>query len=235
MFKNKVFGISFLISLFCHIILMSGISIAPVYGRISSSNYSSVYFLGPILEKNTFNFMREVLPKQDGTERMQVIVPQYVFDVKAKYPDEVHSIKRSEQNIPDIDNAHLRDTAAGNKIVAPDFSKENIPVILKDAKTETTHGEREIISKPSAAPTVPAGASGVAGLTQDRKNFNIELEFTISPDGTVEKVKPVVSSGYPEIDMIGMDYLKKWRFVPMEKPGGQKPETRRIKLELKTD
>ena len=36
----------------------------------------------------------------------------------------------------------------------------------------------------------------------------------VRPDGTVARVDPIQSTGYPTLDLASMDAFYKWRFVP---------------------
>jgi len=69
---------------------------------------------------------------------------------------------------------------------------------------------RSIIFKPES-PEYPAWAKSLGS------EFEIELKFSILPDGTVGIIEKVISSGYPEIDEIGMRYIRKWKFMPLTK------------------
>ena len=48
----------------------------------------------------------------------------------------------------------------------------------------------------------------------DEGNLITRLKFTLSKEGNVELVEPVVSSGYPRIDSECIKYIKQWKFSP---------------------
>ncbi|MCK4463782.1 MAG: TonB family protein, partial [Candidatus Omnitrophica bacterium] len=48
----------------------------------------------------------------------------------------------------------------------------------------------------------------------DEENLMTRLKFTLSKEGNVELVEPVVSSGYPRIDLECIKYIKQWKFSP---------------------
>ena len=52
----------------------------------------------------------------------------------------------------------------------------------------------------------------------DPKKVKTELRFKfwVTPEGSTESIETMVSSGDPEIDLIGMRYLRRWRFNPKE-------------------
>jgi len=74
--------------------------------------------------------------------------------------------------------------------------------------------KRSILLKP-ALPLYPEWAKELGNY------FEIELKFLILADGTVGSVEKVTSAGYPELDEIGIRYIRKWKFMPL--PEGTKP------------
>jgi len=52
-------------------------------------------------------------------------------------------------------------------------------------------------------------------LKEEKLRLNIEIKFWVSPDGLVEHAEPLISCGYPEIDLLMVRYLDKWRFQPL--------------------
>jgi TonB family protein len=102
--------------------------------------------------------------------------------------------------------------------------REKAPLSL-----EGPAGKREIIFKP-APPTVPRGLYGEA------KEYRVRLKFFVSNDGMVYDLKPIVSSGYPDIDLRTIRFLKRWRFSPLsvvEKEKGAAWGTVTVRLEKK--
>ncbi|KPK38421.1 MAG: hypothetical protein AMJ78_10030 [Omnitrophica WOR_2 bacterium SM23_29] len=55
------------------------------------------------------------------------------------------------------------------------------------------------------------------GVDLDRlgDSFEMELKFWVSPEGRVEFVERVSSSGHPTVDLVGIRYLKGWQFAPL--------------------
>lgn len=74
---------------------------------------------------------------------------------------------------------------------------------------------REIVYKPDL-PTYLRWDEEL-GVDLDRlgDSFDMELKFWVSPEGKVELIERVSSSGHPTIDLTGIRYLKGWRFVPL--------------------
>lgn len=80
---------------------------------------------------------------------------------------------------------------------------------------------REVVYKPEFPSDLRWDESFGVDFDRLGSTFSIELKFWISPDGKVESVERVSSSGHPAVDIIGIRYLKGWQFAPL-KPGGQK-------------
>ncbi|MBU1086049.1 MAG: energy transducer TonB [Candidatus Omnitrophica bacterium] len=104
-----------------------------------------------------------------------------------------------------------------------ELSEKKDPVIVLDSAgsadflvSESIKGElkRSILIKP-ALPKYPEWAKALGNY------FEVELKFLILADGTVGTVKKVTSAGYPELDEIGIRYIRKWKFMPL--PEGAKP------------
>lgn len=55
------------------------------------------------------------------------------------------------------------------------------------------------------------------GIDLDRlgDSFDMELKFWVSPEGKVELVERISSSGHPTVDLVGIRYLKGWQFAPL--------------------
>jgi hypothetical protein len=47
-------------------------------------------------------------------------------------------------------------------------------------------------------------------------SLNMSFQLTVSKDGIVQQVAPILSSGKIELDLLGMSYIRQWRFAPQE-------------------
>jgi hypothetical protein len=228
MFRDKAFNISFVISLFWHLVWMSIVTIIVMPAGFKAADYSNIYFLGPVFEETAYDLMIEASPVRFETMYTRPFMPQYVLEV-----DIDESIGRYPQPGLDITASSLyefslRDIIREDKITVPYLFRKT-SVVSGDLEAKSVLGQRALIFKPEEIPKVPIW------VTQEKESFKIELEFIVSPEGVVGEITPVVSSGYPNVDIIGMDYLKKWRFAPLTEAEEQKEETGRIELELKVD
>jgi len=120
------------------------------------------------------------------------------------------------------------DTAVGAK----QMPEKPFDKVMVSYKTYTPEIEgparfREVIYKPEL-PAYLRWDEGL-GVDLDRMGniFSIELKFRVSPEGKVESIERMSSSGHPTVDLVGMRYLKGWQFAPLKAGGpkeGQNPE-----------
>lgn len=74
---------------------------------------------------------------------------------------------------------------------------------------------REIIYKPALPDRLRWDEGLGVNLNRLGNSFKMELKFWVTAEGNVEMVERVSSSGHPTIDLVGMRYLKGWRFAPL--------------------
>ncbi|GAG08643.1 unnamed protein product, partial [marine sediment metagenome] len=65
---------------------------------------------------------------------------------------------------------------------------------------------REVIYRPRE-PELPT-------WVDSSSTYMMELEFIVSAQGEVKEVVPIVSSGNSDVNLLGVRYLKSWRFAP---------------------
>lgn len=54
--------------------------------------------------------------------------------------------------------------------------------------------------------------------------LELELRFTLSHEGEVDAIQIVRSSGDPLLDLVGLQYLKEWRFAPADTLTARRPK-----------
>jgi len=94
---------------------------------------------------------------------------------------------------------------------------------------------REVIYKPELPTFLRWDESLGVDLQGLGDSFEIGLSFSVSPEGKVESVERISSSGHPTVDIVAMRYLKGWQFAPLKAgaDGGKQRGT--IKLNLKLE
>lgn len=212
MFANRAFNIALMISFTWHVLCMSLVNIVVLPGKYKMRDLTSVSFLGPILEETALNIMLANKPEAVITTYQYSLrdVPNYVDKEDAALRDKI----REEAERYVADNAEDRLGSALN----PHFKeKKEMPNFVKrtarpnrqpkpSSAIDGTAAGREIIYKPK----IPKLPSRIDAGTP----FTMELEFWISAQGEVKKIVPVVSSGNPEVDLLGIRYMKAWKFAP---------------------
>jgi len=215
MFKDKRFNLSILFSTLWHLLWISLIAIIVTPTVQPSNGYQEVDFLGPILEKTAFDLMvEEITPRAETLYAKSDSFTNAIY-LKPRGPER----EVLQTSIPDsaLDPFRfiLHDYFAGVKevpvFVTHDFeSKFQISPENRDntAFVEGPAAAREVISKPEPV-KLPRGLYG------DTEEYRVRLKFFIFHNGIPYAVEPIVSSGYPEIDIQAIRFLKGWRFSPV--------------------
>lgn len=217
-FRDRVFNVSFLFSFLWHLFWIFAICIVITPTVQPSNLYQEVDFLGPILEKTAFDLMVEGVKPQTETLYARSTLFADGACLKPRGPRR----KVLRMLIPGAINKKtplsVRDYLEEAKEI-PGYFTEDIKAAYVKSRSrawafliEGPAAEREIIFKPKPL-TVPHGLYG------DRDEYIIRLKFFVSDNGLVYEVEPVISSGYPEVDLRAIRYLKGWRFSPLYPTG----------------
>jgi TonB family protein len=225
MFRDKVFNLAILFSSAWHLFWISSVGIVVTPDTRPGTHYQEVSFLGPILEKTAFDLMaEEVTP---GAETL--------YAKRASFGDNAYLKPRGpkrkvlEEFTPDVTRERftfsLRSFIRGAKEI-PLYFAEAVGISEKrvagdeappePASIEGPAGKREVIFKP-APPAV------LRSLYGGDKEYIVRARFSVSPSGVVHDVEPIVSSGYPEIDLKAIRFLTKWRFSPLRLSASDEP------------
>lgn len=218
-----------LISFLWHMTCIAAVNVVVLPGKFKVRELTSVSFLGPILEKTALDIMMANKPV--------AITTNYENDLRAGRP--ARDIKGENFQPADIVKNSINKRADDKMSTAlrmPFREVKDIPNIVKDlnkpparpstAKENNISGPvsgREIFYRPPK-PTLPERIGG-------NMPFSLELKFFVTAQGDVKEVIPVVSSGNAEIDLLGIRYLKGWKFAVANTIAG-KEEWGRIKVVL---
>ncbi|MBI3990571.1 MAG: energy transducer TonB, partial [Candidatus Omnitrophica bacterium] len=88
--------------------------------------------------------------------------------------------------------------------------------------------ERVVLYKPPLPP-YPKWAE-MAGL-----DFDLVLKFMVNQKGEVKLVETLISSGYPQVDTLGLRYLKNWRFNPLSSEDDKAGQWGKIKIKFRLE
>ena len=228
MFKNKSFTIAFSISALWHIFWMSALNIA-MPGNLQLVKTSGVSFLGPILDKTAFDVILKDRPKFIDTIYK---IPQIPLDglISLELPAIQQKFESGIISIPTRDRFEisLRGLVANVKKI-PSYHDDTFQRTSQPIYADRVQGPasvRVLLYKPE-----PPRLPNILDVTD--KKFTMKLKFYISADGKVERVQPVSSSGYPDVDLLGVRYIKEWKFEP--KRTSAEPEWGIIDLDLEME
>lgn len=219
MFKNRYFNISFLFSAAWHLFWLSVVYIVITPTVRLQDDFTDINFLGPILEKTAFEIMAE-----DSTPRTEILYPMSAIIDSETYLD----IKGPERLLK-------KDIFLGDGKTEALFREESYltekvnPAYFMDGRSIFYYVEEKILNRFIEGPARNRAVlfkpqfSLVSKLSYgDEENLMTKLRFTLSKEGNVELVEPVVSSGYPRIDLECIKYIKQWKFSPKAEVGQEK-------------
>ena len=192
--RKDLFVIALACSLLWHI---AGFQVVKVIWpkQLQKRQFSEVNFWGSILEGNTVSISDDVESENFNSDLEPVALGSVETQELEKAPLPFSEI--FDKSTPEIEPEVFDDI--GFKII------ENFDDEFK----------RGVMFKPDLPPC-PEWAKELSG------GFEIELRFLILPDGTVGGVENITSSGYIELDEIGVRYIRRWKFVPLSEDSPDK-------------
>lgn len=217
--REKAFGIFVEISILWHLLWMVSVSVAVMPIEFSLRGFPVVSFLGPILEDNFFKETErgdkpvDILPLRGEDIKVVVHLPEIVN------PDNI-LLEYQKEEIVSQGIDEIKEVPVKARV---ELDKKLFESELVDLAGPARY--REILSKPPL-PEYPKWAEEMG------MDFDIELKFSVSPLGEVKNTQVTVSSGYPEVDLLGATYLKRWNFLPLQ-AGPGKEEWGVIKLHFR--
>ena len=210
MVNNSAFNVAFIISLVWHLVCMSAVNIVVLPGKFKARKLTSVSFLGPILETTALNIIL--------ADKPVAIAVSYRTDLKYRRGFG----KDGKNDVSDPVKRYIRNNTEDNmrKMLSVPFQEnKDVPdIIIAGIKRQNgrrfdssdisgSAARRTLFFKP-VQPKLPDSIPASAP-------FKLELKFSVLPQGEVGRVIPVVSSGNPEVDLLGIRYLKSWKFFPL--------------------
>ena len=221
LFSDRVFNLSIVFSTVWHLFWICAIGIVVTPSVQPTNVHQEIGFLGPILEKTAFDLLAEdVKPQAETLYVSSALFHDKVF-LKPEGPGRKVRKEFLPEALPDRFVFFLREYIKDTREIPPYLAYTTGvsrlgPESKKAPELEGPAAERGIIFKPDF-PAVPAGLYG------DSEEYVVKLKFFVSGKGLVYDVAPVVSSGFPEIDMEATKFLKRWRFSPFT--AGKKSES----------
>ncbi len=212
--KGRIFGIALAISVAWHFAWICGPKVVLVPDNIKVKEYPVIAFLGPILAETAFERRPAILTDFVALAANIDLVsdePKLGLGSSASRTRDVVGLSAEDKKLA------KREVSGSDKWVprdlAPRFKIAPKPLPFK---IEGPVSPRAIVNIPPLPP-LPKWAD------EGEFEFVVKLKFLVSPEGVVREVEPVVASGYPEIDLLGIRYLNKLRFQTLS-PGPEGPD-----------
>jgi len=208
MFRDKLFQNFFIFSVGWHLFWFSAIVVILAPPNLEKSQFSKVTFLGPVMEEtmleilidNNAKYVKTFYVTEPAMQEAQVILPVP--------PERLEPNREGIFSISNKDMFSLKQYIYNYKLYPTDIFRSTISSDTEDKNFYLIDGFK-VIHKP-ALPSVPAL------LDTEQKKFSVKLEFFISKEGTAFSINPKTSSGYPQIDMLAIQYIEKIKFLPGE-------------------
>lgn len=212
---SRRFLYALLLSLVVHVFLVSAIVIVPAENISVSQPYTRVNFLGPILQKTTFDIMLKDL-------KGGVLLPQRMIMMDRDINElEVANIKK-ELSLAKLSGGYLEEG-----------KKELDSILMGEKKTLEVSSSIELresgVGKKSDVLYQPELLVIDAGEFDGISSFFLDVRIYTAPDGVVEKVDLLGTTGYPEVDLKALRHVKGWIFQKSEHG-----KWRRVSVKVKT-
>lgn len=216
MLGKNIFNIALSCSLIWHLL---GVQVVGILWPVDlvKPNFATINFWGPILESPSLN--SGWLDVESAAEsRKNRKLPSKADKVTTELTQVVSFNELEKETLP---LSELSEKATPEVFL-------DIPTQDKFLVKETIEGQlkRSVLIKPEL-PEYPKWAKELD------TDFEIKLKFLILPDGTVGVVEKITSSGYPELDELGMRYIRRWKFLSLPAEAVQEEQWVIIKLFFK--
>ena len=219
-----------LISLCWHLFCFFAFTIVIVPIGIGPKRLSDIYFLGSILDKNSFGSNSTELASRAYVKHDR---ENSVFSVgKDSSLKRIRVEKDKSYHLNQKDKSKLIGTIidTDKKVINLDSKgtefqlKKEMPEISGQAKN------RSVFFKPP----LPDYESLMSNSNVDISDLSlkVKLKVVISSDGSVKSAESIETSGYPEIDLIAIRYLKKWRFSQLNPDSAGADEEGAVTIEF---
>ncbi len=225
---NRALIMSFLWHLLCF--FMVTIIIVPV--GVMQKRLSGIYFLGSLLDKKFFKHEFRDLDTFSKNRRKATaglfLDDQQVIPVKRiGFGRERGFFLENSSEIMGIDSI------IGTEKLFPDMVKKERVYLEPDSSFSEISGkakDRIVLFKP------PFPDYKVTLSARHKDNIliscSVKLRLIITKDGTVKAADILQSSGYPDINLIAVRYVKKWKFIPLKPDQAQEDQEGIVQIEF---
>lgn len=203
---KKTTGLSFLAHLAMFLIFQVRVEFS--YQRVLRQPYR-ISFLGAILDDGAFRVVSLGGIKSERTAKIWV-------PMKSLTPLSIDSEQRNSlpENILNVANPGLfewksMENIHGKRVYVSSRDSELVFMDRLDSSFITLEGDvkkRAVLWRPRLLEYLESNGRLLP-------YFNMSFRFHVSIEGIVDYAEPILSSGEPELDVLGMSYLRQWRFI----------------------
>ncbi|MDD5449200.1 MAG: energy transducer TonB [Candidatus Omnitrophica bacterium] len=219
MFRDKTLSIAFLISVSWHVFFMLCFTVVVLPAGFPMHRISNVSFLGPILEKTAFELMLEKKSRfeQDPSYRDIMNLSDVSLSGNEVGFDKLKFIEPSLKPATDNETMSANDLFGTFKITPPFIEAAKEPMEPGEAQEGAVYKSEEdlAIEGPLAQSEIlfkPDAPAITKRIEEGQESFTVELRFKASAAGNVEEAVLLVSSGYADVDMAAINYIKGFKF-----------------------
>jgi|GEM_PF-1552038 len=213
MFRDRIFNISFLISLAGHVFCIFFVILIITPSGFSFNKFPTIDFLGPILEQDisaSYDLKPTLMAtpyKEDFVSDKDIFWKNYNYlDARALADSSLDQIQfkepKMQKQTPDFINTFLK---MDEGLV---FNETKKLQSFEDIKLGEPLVARAIVYRPTK-PVLPKWAK------ESNMNFSISLKLFVSNNGVVQSVNRLTTTGYQEIDLMAMKYASGFIFQPL--------------------
>ncbi|HOX09421.1 MAG TPA: TonB family protein [Candidatus Omnitrophota bacterium] len=230
-----VIAVAAAVSVLWHILLLSTfkISVKPG-GPEAAGQYPRVAFVGSILEDKTMVHYDAGEKSENIRKLAALAVPSenaYGPGANDRMPLSTRAdpAKKTGPGAPSS-------SVTGERVMARQpFDKVMVRYKTSPSEIEGPARFREVVYKPELPTFLRWDESLGVDLQGLGDSFEVGLRFSVSPEGKVESVERVSSSGHPTVDIVAIRYLKGWQFAPLKTGADGGKQLGTIKLNLKLE
>lgn len=221
------------ISLLWHIICIFSIVIVISPASKGKERFSKINFIGAILDSNTLDFYREGKGLGQTKKAHNIVSELTVYDNSGSaLPDKKLNVAKLESNISKPYVNSITEIIKESKGLPADiFMQTEKTGAVDSPQIKSEVATRQILFKPPKPAISRAFQMGKAPVKGEI--FQIRLRFLVSPVGDVVFIEKVKSCGYPDVDLIAIRHMQKWKFAPLGQDKPRKNEEGIMLLELK--
>ena len=211
---------------------MITIIILPV--GIIQKRLSDIYFLGSLLDKKYLEHdLKDLYTLFEGVKKGGVELP---LDNQSILSDKRIDFRTKRDLFLENSSEFLViDSIIGTEKIFPDMIKKEYVYSEPDNTYSEISGkakDRIVLFKPP----FPDYKVAVSAHYKDNMpiSFNVKLRLVITENGTVSVADALETSGYPDIDLIAIRYVKKWKFIPLKPDQAQEDQEGMVQIRFGT-